>query len=239
MLFHKRRALPEPRNYAPSTALWRRWQWRRISRNIRKSPTFKLLQRIESASDQVRGKPDSDLGKRTWLLPFRNDLRQLLMGFDSRFDGVVEVVRYYLLTCPRPMIAICIWLESEFSDRTRLYDLKSFHLDPSPQIRRHVAKALRRLEAWSYLRVMAAANPGDAKIQWFATAPTTHASFAERLRKYKRCVDDSHAGEVETPSRMPFWTGASSWERTPPKSVAYIRRMLRRIRFWVRWGVSR
>jgi hypothetical protein len=239
MLFCKRRALPEPRNYTPSNALWRRWCWRRIRRNIRKSPAFKLLQRIESASDQVRDKSDGDLGKRTWLLPFRHELRHILAGFDFRFDGVVEVVRYYLLTCPRPMIAICIWLEGEFSDRTRLFDLKTFHKDPSPQIRRHVAKGLRRLEAWPLLRVMAAANPDDARIQWFANAPTAHAPFAERLRKYKQSVDDSHADEVATPSQMPLWMGVSTWERTPPKSVAYIRRMLRRIRFWVRWGVSR
>jgi hypothetical protein len=239
MLFLKRRELPESRNYTPSNALCRRWHWRHIRRSIRKSPTFKSLRRIELASDQLREKADTDLGKRTWLLPFRDELRQLLAGFDSRFDGEVEVVRYYLLNCPRTMIAICLWLEGEFSDRRRLYDLKTFRNDPSPQIRRHIAKALRRLEAWSLLREMAAADRDDARIQWYATAPTTHAPFAERLKKYKRCVDDSHAGEVATPSRMPFWTGVSSWERTPPKSGAYIRRMLRRIRFWVRWGVIR
>jgi hypothetical protein len=137
------------------------------------------------------------------------------------------------------MIAVCAWLMGEFSDRKYLYELTVFRHDPSLQIRRHVAKALRRLEAWSYLRDMAAANRSDVRIQWFATAPTIHAPFAQRLENYKRCVDGSQAGEVATPSRMPFWTGVRSWERTPPKSVAYIRRMLRRIRFWVRWGVSR
>jgi len=239
MLFHKHHALPEPRNYTPSTALWRRWCWRRISRKLRKSPTYKLLQRIESASDQVRDKVDSDLGKRTWLLPFREELRWIVAGFDYRFDWDIEVVRFYLLRCPRTMIAVCVWLVGEFSDRKLLYELTVFRHDPSPQIRRHVAKALRRLEAWSHLRDMAAANLGDARIQWFATASTTHGPFAKRLENYKRCVDDSHAGEVTTPSRMPFWTGVRYWERTPPKSAAYIRRMLRRIRFWVRWGVSR
>jgi hypothetical protein len=188
----------------------------------------------------MRDDENGDLGKRTWLLPFRDELRGLLGGFDSRCDnGEVDVVRSYLLTCPRTMIAICVWLVGEFSDHKHLYELKTFRHDPSLQIRRHVAKALRRLEAWSYLREMAAADPDDARIQWFAKAPTSHSPFPERLRKYKRCVDDSHAGEVATPSRMPFWNGVSSWERTPPKSVAYIRRMLRRIRIYVRWGVSR
>src|SRR5262249_34928522 len=150
--------------------------------------------RIESACDQVQGKAGSDPGKHTWLLPFRGELRRIAAGFDYRLDWDIEVVRFYLLTCPRTMIAICVWLVGEFSNRAYLYELKTFRRDPSPQIRRHVAKALRRLEAWSYLREMAAANRDDARIQWFATAPTLHASFAKRLENYKRCVDDSHAG---------------------------------------------
>jgi hypothetical protein len=236
MLFRKRRALPEPRNYTPSAALPTRWHW---SRDIRKSSAYKLLQRIEAASIQIREKDATDTGKRMWLLPFRRELRRLLAGFDSRYDEAeIDVVRCYLLTCPQTMIAICVWLLGEFSDRKHLHELKTFRHDPSPQVRRHVAKALRRLEAWSYLRDMAAVNVDDARIQWFATAPTTHAPFAKRLENYKRCVDVSHVGEVTTPSRMPFWAGVRSWEHTPPKSAEYIRRMLRRIRFWVRWGVS-
>ena len=237
MLFRKRRALPEPRNYTPSAALPTLWHW---NRDIRKSSTFKLLRRLEAASVRMQEKAAGDISNRSWLLPYRRELRRLLAGFDSRYDKAeIDVVRCYLLTCPRTMIAICVWLVGEFSDRSRLYELKTCRHDPSPQIRRHVAKALRRLEAWSYLRDMAAAYPGDARIQWFATAPTTHAPFAERLRNYKRSVDDSHAGEVATPSRMPFWVGVRYWERTPPKSATYIRRMLRRIRFWVRSGTSR
>ena len=80
--------------------------------------------------------------------------------------------------------------------------------------------------------------PDDDKVQWFANASTTHRSFAERMDKFARNVDDSHAGEVFTPSRMPFWALERSWDYTAPKSVVLIRRMLRRIRHWVRWGVS-
>ena len=237
MFFRIRHALPEPRNYTPTTAVEKRWHW---SRDIRKSPAYKLLQRIESASNRFQGKAEGDHGNHSWLLPFRNELRELLMGFDARCNNDdVDAVRCYLLTCPRAMIAICVWLVGEYSDRKHLYELKTFRHDPSPQIRRHVAKALRQLEAWSFLREMAVANRDDARIQWFAGAPTPHAPFAKRLENFKRCVDDSHAGEVATPSRMSFWTNVSSWERTPPKSVAYIRRMLRRIRFWVRAGASR
>jgi hypothetical protein len=85
---------------------------------------------------------------------------------------------------------------------------------------------------------MATLYPQDATIQYFANSPVTHRPFAERLSNYVASVDDSHAGEVATPSRMPFWALENSWDYTPPKSVQLIRRMLRRIRHWVRWGVS-
>jgi hypothetical protein len=101
-----------------------------------------------------------------------------------------------------------------------------------------VAKALRRAEAWALLDDMAEAYPLDPKIQWFATASIAHRPFHERLQNFARNVDESHAGEVFTPSRMPFWALDRSWERTPPKSREFIRRMLWRIRHWVRWGVS-
>jgi hypothetical protein len=121
-----------------------------------------------------------------------------------------------------------------------LYGLPPFRFDPSPQIRKHVAKALRRAEAWVLLDDMARAFPSDAKVQWFACAnlPASKRSFAERLHNFAQHVDDSHVGEVYTPSRMPFWALERRWDRTAPKSVVLIRRMLRRIRHWVRWGVS-
>src|SRR4029079_14455111 len=90
---------------------------------------------------QMQKEGPADIGKRTWLLPFRRELRRLLAGFDSRYDKAeIDVVRCYLLTCPQPMIAICVWLLGEFSDRRHLSELKTFRHDPSPQLRRHVAK---------------------------------------------------------------------------------------------------
>ena len=136
------------------------------------------------------------------------------------------------------MVPLYVWLLGQCAELHRLYGLPSFRFDPSPQIRKHVAKALRRAEAWALLDDMARALPNDDKVQWFASASTTHRSFTERMDKFARNVDDSHAGEVYTPSRMPFWALERSWDYTAPKSVVLIRRMLRRIRHWVRWGVS-
>jgi len=131
-----------------------------------------------------------------------------------------------------------IWLLSQYADRFRLRGIDYFCEDPSPTVRKHVAKALRRLEAWQLLDRMVTAYPGDDVVGWFAKAPIRKLELSEKLRRYKAGVDDSRSEEVATPSRMPFWALERNWERTPPKSVLLIRRVLRRIRHWVRWGVG-
>ena len=219
-----------PQKFAPTKMdLWR---WRRIVRRTSSRRTLTLLKRIEAERAHLADARERALANRTWLLRYRAELRWVIQ------HSLVEPIKLYLSDCPPVMVPLSVWLWSKCADRFRLYGLSAFCHDPSPEVRRQIAKALRRLEAWSLLREMAEANPEDARIQWFATAPTTHRPFAERLKDFTSSVDDSHAGEVATPSRMPFWTLERVWERTPPKSVLLIRRMLRRIRHWVRWGVS-
>jgi hypothetical protein len=218
-----------PREFAPTPR--DRKRWRRLSGHIDRH-TFRLLKRIESQrtaaidSATLRGAPHS------WLLPYRNDLRRAIQF------GRLESIKLYLTRCPLDMVPVAIWLWGKCADRFRLYGLSGFCYYRSPPVRKQVAKALRRLEAWSLLDEMAAAFPDDEKVRWFATAPISHGPFVERLANFKRNVDDSHAGEVMTPSRMPFWAAERRWDYTPPKSVLLIRRMLRRIRHWVRWGVN-
>jgi hypothetical protein len=168
---------------------------------------------------------------RTWLLAFRGDFRRM------RGDETVTALQDFLRYGDPSLRHVAIWLLSQAADRFRLRGIVDYSDDPSPQVRKHVAKVLRRLEAWYLLDDMARANSQDARIQWFASTPI-HRPFGERLESFARTVDDSHTGEVFTPSRMPFWALERSWNRTPPKSVALIRRMLRRIRHWVHWGVS-
>jgi hypothetical protein len=170
--------------------------------------------------------------RNTWMLPFRTDFRLINQDADP-------ITMKLLVLFVRPSLRhVLIWLLSQSADRFRLYGIQDFCNDESPQVRLHVAKALRRLEAWWILDDMARACPDDTRIQWLASAPTTRRSFGERLNRFARNVDDSQAGEVSTPSRMPFWAIERSWGYTAPKSAAIIRRMLRRIRHWVRWGVS-
>ena len=199
----------------------------------REGQAFRALQHMEAewAREVAEGHND-DRHRRLRMLRHRRDFRRIIGRAHP------SVIRLYLSNCSPEMAPLAIWLWGRCADRFRLYGLAAYCHDPSPHVRKHVAKALRRLEGWSYLRMMAAAYPDDAKIQWFATTPTTRRPFAERLKNFKRRLDDSHAGEVATPSQMPFWAIDSLWTYTPPKSAAVIRRMLRRIQHWVRWGVN-
>ncbi|HEY3393963.1 MAG TPA: hypothetical protein VGK58_14720 [Lacipirellulaceae bacterium] len=219
-----------PREFAPTPRDRRRWRYRIAWFGDRR--TFGLLKRIESERTSaiiaaaVRAAPHG------WLLPYRDDLRWAI--HHSR----LEPIKLYLTQCPDEMVPIAIWLWGKCADRFRLYGLSAFCYDRSPMVRKHLAKALWRIEAWSLLDEMVRAFPDDEKIRWFANAPISHGPFEERLAVFKRNVDDSHAGDVATPSRMPFWTAERVWVYTPPKSMLLIRRMLQRIRHWVRWGVS-
>jgi hypothetical protein len=188
--------------------------------------TMKMLRRIEAVAASGR------VTNRTWLLKYRSELRWAAQS------ALVDPIRVYSSSCPPEMIPLGVWMWGKCVDRFRLYGLAVYCHHSSPQVRRHVAKILRRVEAWALLNEMAAAYPDDAKIQWYAGAPTTGRSFAKRLKRFTSGVDKSHADEVATPSRMPFWAIESFWTYTPPKSVAVIRRMLRRIQHWVRWGTT-
>jgi hypothetical protein len=164
----------------------------------------------------------------TWLLPLRNEFRRVL----SESSTAIHCAR--LLGDGGELIPIYIWLLSNFADRTRLLGIDRFCNHHSPIVRKHVAKTLRRLEAWQQLDTMAKAYPSDQTIQWFAYAPTTKRKFFERLQRFKVHLDDSHMSEVGTASKMSYWSLFTPWQGKPPKDAALIRRILLRIRRWVR-----
>jgi len=200
---------------APQLPNWRSRDW-----------TVKLLDHINESRLQQKHV------EHTWLLKYRPYFHDVI------HRGRPFYIRDYLNYCPAEMIPICVWLIGKSTDRFRQYDLKAFAHYPSPQVRRHVAKALRRLEAWAVLRQMAASYPDDQKIQWFALAPTVRRSFHERLQNFQRHVDGSQVPEVHIPSQMEFWAADLRWKRSPPKSIEYIRRLLRHIQQLVHWNAS-
>jgi hypothetical protein len=202
--------------------------WLSASVDVR---TMVLLRSIDSERRRLAAQGNAK--RPTWLIPFRHELRWAIQL------GSLPTVKRYARDGPAEMLPLALWLWGHCADRFRLYGLQHYSRDPSPQTRKQVAKALRRVEAWTLLTDMARVYPDDEKLQWFASASISRRPFRERLSSYVQSVDDSHAAAVATPSRMPFWAlEESSWDYTPPKSVQLIRRMLRRIRHWVRWGAS-
>jgi hypothetical protein len=228
---------PAPRNFVVDKR--RQRVWKRWAKFYRATPGYKLLEQIEAARPQVASKATERGVEIFWLLPFRRRFRRTFARLRSIGQEVdVEAIRYYMAFCSTDMIPICIWLIGKCGVRFHAYDISQFCSEQPSQIRKHVAKALRRLEARWLLEEMAGRYRFDEAIQRFADSPVIHQPFPERLSRYVQSVDDSHADEVVTPSRMPFWSLEKSWDYTPPKSVLAIRRMLRRIRHWVRWGVG-
>jgi hypothetical protein len=208
------------------------------SAHFRRTSTYKVLCTVEAACREA-AKCGGSTGLRSWLSPYRQDLRGIYADFNPNCnEGETGIIRWYMTSCPLEMLPICIWLLGKCSNRFRLYGIGSYRHHVWSRVRVQVAKALRRSEAWKLLKDMAATYPYDARIEWYASAPNTPRPFGERLSQFAKTIDDSHAGEVVTPSRMPYWAMEKSWDYSPPKSIAAIRRMLRRIRHWVRWGVS-
>jgi hypothetical protein len=208
---------------------------RRIVRWRGEDWAVKVLRQLqlELATDAAAGYDVAFLQRirRLRLLSHRADFRRIIE------EAHPAVMKLYLYRAPAEMVPIAIWLWSRCANRFRLHGMTSYCRHPSPQVRRHVAKSLRRLEAWSHLQMMAVENPDDPKIQWFATTPTVHRSFASRLTSFTRQLDSSHAGEVTTPSRMQYWAESAPFTYTAPKSVELIRSILHRIHRLVRWGL--
>jgi hypothetical protein len=205
--------------------------WYRNGGHVRASSALQFLRELTKYRYDLKAIHDGAV-PHTWLIRFRTDFRLL----DEQRAGLV--IQRFLSLGSLDLRHVFIWHLSKSASRFYLLGIDEYCDDSSPVVRKHVAKALRRLEAWPLLEEMAAAHPEDERLRWFATAPTTKRPFSDRLRNFRSDIDASHAAEVATPSQMPFWTQEGSWERTPPKSVAMIRRMLRRIRHWVRWGVA-
>jgi hypothetical protein len=144
---------PIPRNF--SVPAWQVRIWQLSGKHYRKTRQFGLLKRIECEREKVT--LESTAGQRTnsWLLPFRTEIRRNFSRINT-ISGPSEgdILYFYMAHCPAEMIPICIWLISRCTDRCHLFGISAFSRDPSPQVRKHVAKAFRHLQAWTLLEEM-------------------------------------------------------------------------------------
>jgi hypothetical protein len=218
-------------NYAGRNRFW--------AGGITGSPFYNLLMRMEAAALEASKFNWAQQKRHAWPLRFRSELRKLFTEFDIRWNaGELEILQFYMIRCPFSMVPVCVWIFSRLSNRENIGELKSLRNRLPPSTRKHLAKALRRLQAWSLLGELAAENPHDGRIQWFAHAAPTQLSFARRLERFTASVDQSHATEVQTPSQMKYWDSGLVWQLTPPKSRELIRRILKHIHRLVRRPTS-
>jgi len=216
---------PAAAHQARSVSLWRRIFTHRGQYWIR--GFLKQLQ--ADRAERCKGDGAATLPQ-GWLLPYRPTFRSII-----RADSAAAI-RYYLADCPAEMTPLGVWLLGRCAERCRLYGLPEFGRHPSPVVRRHAARALRRLEAWSQLDELARQFPDDPRIQWYAHAPVIKRPHKQRLKSFLQSVDASHAAAAAGPSRMPLWFRKLDWVRRPPKSAAYIRRILRHIHRLIHGG---
>src|SRR4051812_21939728 len=115
MRFHSWNAGSEASNCEPERAFRRRMPiW---AGSIRRTPLFNLLKRMEMASAHVATADWRSYSHYAWPMAFRRELRQLFDEYDTRWNrGEVDIVRFYMLTCPPSMIPICVWMLSRLSD---------------------------------------------------------------------------------------------------------------------------
>ncbi len=162
------------------------------------------------------------------LLHYRHDFRRLLE------DRPIEVFREHLFAADPLTRSVAVWLLSRCITRFALCDIDRCCDDPSPSVRKHVAKALYRLEACQLLRDMADRYPQDGALQWFAQAKPNDIDFRDRLERFSKHSSQSQIKMATDVEPMTLWSRVEDWFLSPPKSRSYMRRVLNRIRRAVR-----
>lgn len=164
-----------------------------------------------------------------WLVPFRKDFR--LIQFHRPCMGLRE----YLGVCPpdHPIFPIAVWLLGQCASRQASFDLDRLPVGDSVRARKHLARALRRVESWPRLRELVTQYPDDKFVhQMFAS--NRQGSLDRRITRFAQHVDHSHEAEAAVASQMPLWIRDAEWTLSPPKPASWMRMILERIRKWVR-----
>ncbi len=182
---------------------------------------FHLL-RDEFSTTEPRNLFNEDVAARLLLL--RDDFRQVMEHPQS--VGVLQ----RSLNDINPLIrAIAVWLLSKHANRFMLLGIEDSRFDYSPMVRKRVARALRKLQARELLQEMADEYPDDETVQWFAIWKANPKTYQQRLENFVSTVDQTNAEPTYRPSRMPLWFRDEYWSGSPPKSIEYMRTLLKRI----------
>ena len=142
-------------------------------------------------------------------------------------------------------MAIALWLLGRSRSRRAIPLLRRFAEHGSERVRIQAVKALRRIGAWNQLDSIAELDSSPrvrriaASAGQFASADMQVASrrstYDNRLSKFlDRSVEPIAEGADQPRSRMAFWSLHPFLAEGGPKSSAFIREILERIRAAVR-----
>jgi hypothetical protein len=188
--------------------------------------TFRFLVHLEQHRDIMER--DHLLTQGCWLR-FRREFREIIK--QRPCAGLRKFL--FQVDPDSPVGLVAIWLLGRSATPRCTYGLDQLPAGETHRARRHLARALRRVEAWQRLRELAAVYPNDKFVQEMLARPA-HDPFAKRLDRFAQHVDRSHESDAAMASRMPLWFRDSEWSQTPPKDTGWIRVLLERIKRWVR-----
>lgn len=202
----------------------RPWEWLFTGGRSTYAATDRFLSQLCESFNSTKGSAGEPGTVRSRLLALRGDFRQIMQHTESA--PALQIYRHNI----NPMIrAIAIWLLSRHANRFVLLGIEERRDDFSPMVRKRVARALRRLEARELLAEMADAYPEDVAVQWYAHFQPNPKTYSQRLENFVNSVGRNQATPVVEKTRMPLWFRDEYWSGTPPKSLEYIRTLLKRI----------
>jgi hypothetical protein len=136
-------------------------------------------------------------------------------------------------------LLIAIWLLGKVRNRQTISVLDECIAHPDVRVRRHTAKALLRMGAWSQLHDMGERDPDPVVRRWAAYAERPPQDFRTRLSRFV----GHEAGLAATaaqpaPSSAEVFLAVTPGAGLPPRRPWFLRRILERIRRLVRGDVA-
>jgi hypothetical protein len=171
-------------------------------------------------------------GETATLFRYRDNFRRITR------ERPVSALVVCLASGPREMRQLAIWLLGRMGNRRTVAAIAQLGRDPDPSVRKEVAKALRRLDGWRYLRAMAETDPHPRVRRYANEEPPK--LFPDRLRRY--LADDVRRTGAKSDSQAPLpqsTVATVTLDGRPPKSSWFIARVLRRIHCLVLKGSPR
>ena len=182
------------------------------------------------------------------------DQRNSLLALRSEFRTVVArrpiagLIRCLVSGSPA-IQPLAIWLLGRVNYGPAIPLLNRYAVHESEQMRIHAVKTLRRMWAWEQLDAIAQAD-SSPRVRWLAASArrpgSRSAGIASLARTYdtrlsrfvNRSVEPIAVGADQPRSRMAFWSLHPFFAEVRPKSAAFIREFLERIRAAVRGALG-